>query len=1318
MLGEAATITLTGTGTALSQSGTGIFTAGTSTVAMTGPGVSQTLSTSGFTGSNSLYNLTINTGAENYSKVLSAPFTVTNLTTITSGQIDTNSTGNYTFTSGTMVMAASATAGFSGEAATIILNGTGTLLTRGGGSVFTAGTSTFVMNPNASVTLTSGTVPFYNLTLSPAVTSGVTYTSASGATCSNVLLAAPTSVSGTQTLTLAGTMTYGTTCGFTVGGDSNTTTALSAGITVGVFTMSTGGIFSPGSQTMTLSSLTGPLMTYTAGVFNAGTSTVILSGAATTTILNGTAGFVGSNSLYNLTISTPASNYTKVLGAPLSVLNITTITQGGLDTSSSGHYNFSTGSISVAASMTFTANTSNVTITGSTASTLITNSGTFTATSSTIFVTAPTSYTFSSGTLVLNVVNFVPVLASSATYTMPAAGLTFTNTANITINPSASTGTPTLTVKMAVAITLPGTSGSAGTLTIEGAGGATGLLDTVSGSSFGLTVGNVDIEAGGSLNANGSLITVDGALSSGTLFTNNGTLTPGTSTVLMNGASTSGAKMTGGSNLAGAISGTTNFFNNLTLNNASLVAPLGANTTVAGTLTVTAGTLDTNSGTPGNYALSAGFIGTAATGSAKFLPEGSTITLTGTGTGTLFSRGGSSIFTPATSTFLVTSASGSPNVVGSTGTTFYNLTINSAATVINLAASVNEVVSNILDVKSGVFSQGSVTLSGGTLELDPNTTLCLGAAASTTLATCDTAVSTNTDATPSFTTYAFDPTSTVRMVGNSAFGMSATPIYGNVVIAPVLTVNASQSFPGAGAFFVKGNFTVSPTSASATTYTLTTATGGSLTVGGTLSLQERGSVTSDTFNPVGSSLMTVSVGNLDLENGATYTQHQFSSSSVTGLLVTGNLGIASGATLVYGATGAGCWTMYVGGGWANSGTLTFEAGSGSPSICEIVTLNGPTKAVISGSGTNTFPFLSILPSVLDPNTVTVSNASPAVVSTAQLHGLAVGDPIQFSTTGTLPTGLSTGTTYYVISSGYGPFSFEVSATVGGAPVNTSGAGSGTITITRAVDIAKEVDFTAGNTFTVSNGFTVTGHGGALAKLASTSTGTTWTLVPPVTAKNSVAFADVEDSFCNNNTSSTHLISATSSTDDGNNSLAPTSNGCWSFGKPYINFQLSTNAVDFGPLSLTASRYATPGGATGGSASDTSDSAGSSAYATVATSAGNGYTLFVQGASLSNGSYSYTLPGMSLGTPATGTDQFGMRVVATNTSGGSGAALSPYNTSQFVYNAGASTPVAIGSLSGASLLTTTYYMHYVADVSASAPVGNYTTTLTYLVVPNF
>ena len=225
-------------------------------------------------------------------------------------------------------------------------------------------------------------------------------------------------------------------------------------------------------------------------------------------------------------------------------------------------------------------------------------------------------------------------------------------------------------------------------------------------------------------------------------------------------------------------------------------------------------------------------------------------------------------------------------------------------------------------------------------------------------------------------------------------------------------------------------------------------------------------------------------------------------------------------------------------------------------------------------------------------------------------------------------------------------------------------------------------------------------------------------VPPVTAKNSVAFADVEDSFCNNNTSSTHLISATSSTDDGNNSLAPTSNGCWSFGKPYINFQLSTNAVDFGPLSLTASRYATPGGATGGSASDTSDSAGSSAYATVATSAGNGYTLFVQGASLSNGSYSYTLPGMSLGTPATGTDQFGMRVVATNTSGGSGAALSPYNTSQFVYNAGASTPVAIGSLSGASLLTTTYYMHYVADVSASAPVGNYTTTLTYLVVPNF
>lgn len=76
----------------------------------------------------------------------------------------------------------------------------------------------------------------------------------------------------------------------------------------------------------------------------------------------------------------------------------------------------------------------------------------------------------------------------------------------------------------------------------------------------------------------------------------------------------------------------------------------------------------------------------------------------------------------------------------------------------------------------------------------------------------------------------------------------------------------------------------------------------------------------------------------------------------------------------------------------------------------------------------------------------ITNASPAVVNYTA-HGLTTNDPVQFTTTGTLPTGLSTGTVYYVISAGLTANAFEVSATPGGAAINTSGAGSGTHSVT-------------------------------------------------------------------------------------------------------------------------------------------------------------------------------------------------------------------------------------------------------------------------------
>lgn len=76
----------------------------------------------------------------------------------------------------------------------------------------------------------------------------------------------------------------------------------------------------------------------------------------------------------------------------------------------------------------------------------------------------------------------------------------------------------------------------------------------------------------------------------------------------------------------------------------------------------------------------------------------------------------------------------------------------------------------------------------------------------------------------------------------------------------------------------------------------------------------------------------------------------------------------------------------------------------------------------------------------------ISNASPAVVSYTS-HGFAANDPVVFSTSGALPTGLTAGTTYYVMSAGLTADAFQVSATADGDAINTSSAGSGTHSVT-------------------------------------------------------------------------------------------------------------------------------------------------------------------------------------------------------------------------------------------------------------------------------
>ena len=78
-------------------------------------------------------------------------------------------------------------------------------------------------------------------------------------------------------------------------------------------------------------------------------------------------------------------------------------------------------------------------------------------------------------------------------------------------------------------------------------------------------------------------------------------------------------------------------------------------------------------------------------------------------------------------------------------------------------------------------------------------------------------------------------------------------------------------------------------------------------------------------------------------------------------------------------------------------------------------------------------------------TCTITVASPGVV-TAAGHGFVAGDLISFSTTGTIPTGATVNTTFYVSATGLTTDTFQFSATLGGASVNTTGSSSGTHTV--------------------------------------------------------------------------------------------------------------------------------------------------------------------------------------------------------------------------------------------------------------------------------
>lgn len=158
----------------------------------------------------------------------------------------------------------------------------------------------------------------------------------------------------------------------------------------------------------------------------------------------------------------------------------------------------------------------------------------------------------------------------------------------------------------------------------------------------------------------------------------------------------------------------------------------------------------------------------------------------------------------------------------------------------------------------------------------------------------------------------------------------------------------------------------------------------------------------------------------------------------------------------------------------------------------------------------------------------------------------------------------------------------------------------------------------------------------------------------------------------------------------------------------ISFNISHPSAGFGQLTSSGLRYATNDGL--GSSTETE------AYAIdVSTNSASGYSLYVKGDTLKKGSYTIDAIGGTNIIPSPGTKAFGLRAVA---SGGVGAVISPYDGSGFAYDATSTTESTIASAGTGDGVNTNYSVRSVATIDSLLDYGDYSTNLTYIVVPNF
>jgi hypothetical protein len=398
------------------------------------------------------------------------------------------------------------------------------------------------------------------------------------------------------------------------------------------------------------------------------------------------------------------------------------------------------------------------------------------------------------------------------------------------------------------------------------------------------TLNSTDVTNGGTLNGNGTY-NVSSA------FTNSGTFTPGTSTVEFTGT---------GSQTVPSVN-----FNNLIISGAGTTT-LSANASVTGDLTLTGGTFDLSSFTANRF----------SAGGTFTIAASCTLRIGGNGT-TLPSNFTTNTFDPAA----VIEYYGTNQSVP--GGTYDNLNVAGSGTTITLGANV-DVVGDLI-ITNGTLDLSTFTAnrttSGGTLSVGAGGSLKIGG--------------TNTIPT-NYTTYSFDPASTVEYSGTSQpigafnYGNLTVSASGTLTLANTGTIGIAGAFtPGIGTYVTTGstidyNLNGAQTVAAFSYNNLTLSTGGTKTfASGTTSIVNTFTLTgaaadattnSSTIEYAGTGAQTVAAMtyyNLRFANGGTKTM--FGAITVNNNVVTD-----SGSIIVIDASG----TMVIHGDLDNSGDFT------------------------------------------------------------------------------------------------------------------------------------------------------------------------------------------------------------------------------------------------------------------------------------------------------------------------------------------------------------------------------------------------------------